>query len=110
MVEGDLQQDRLHDYHNKSLNEQGIVEARAGPVKYSWGRRCQRRVETFNGSEREVEGLDGFRIDMIEQCLARCCHWKLTYLSIEATSMIRGMSREKPALDFVLCMDTAWSV
>jgi hypothetical protein len=31
-------------------------------------------------------------------------------LSSDATSMIRGMSREKPALDLVRCIEYAWSL
>jgi hypothetical protein len=32
-----------------------------------------------------------------------------TYLSIDATSMIRGISKEKPSLLFDLCIDIIWS-
>lgn len=47
-----------------------------------------------------------------------CQEWKdaqpepdgAPYLSSEATSMMSGMSREKPALDFVRCIEYAWSL
>lgn len=34
----------------------------------------------------------------------------MPHLKKEATSMINGMSREKPALDLLRCIESAWSL
>jgi hypothetical protein len=34
VVEGDLQQDHLHRDHDERLDEEGVVELRAGVVEY----------------------------------------------------------------------------
>lgn len=42
---------------------------------------------------------------MLTCSLGRSC----TYLKAEATNMISGMSKEKPALDLFLCIEYVWS-
>lgn len=86
VVERNLEEDHLHGHHEERLHEQTYIEARAGPVVDSAIAACQHRRGLVD------EAIGG------------------TDLSKEATSMMRGMSREKPALDLLRCIEMAWSL
>jgi len=84
VVEGNFQQDNLDDDHDERLNEQGDVESCAGVVEYP------KRKGVSDLSRGGI--LDGY---------GRPC----TDLHSEATSMMRGISNEKPALDLLRCIE-----
>lgn len=83
MIQSNLQENKLHDYHDNRLYQEGIIESRAGVVEYPASLPNQHIV----------------------QVLLLLGQASVSHLSIEATSMIRGMSKEKPALDFELCIE-----
>lgn len=62
-------------------------------------------------------GRPGSRISCTRQVSTRFKDgsiWRMVseapYLNMDAMSIIRGMSKEKPALDLLRCMDIAWSL
>lgn len=100
MIERNLEKRHLHAHHDQGLYQQALVESCAGPVEdpiaqhvhVSRMRRIRRTAKggpAGSATEREVENE--------------------AHLNRDATSMIRGMSREKPALVLLRCIETAWS-
>ena len=92
MVQGYLEQQKLHYDMEEGLDEQRGVESCAGVVEDPVG--------GPGVSTSEVRGPAVSR---------RAEQWGLSHLKKEATSMMSGMSREKPALDLLRCIATAWS-
>ncbi len=83
MIEGNFQQNQLDGNHDERLYEQRPVEFCARVVEYSADPRQHRDL---------------------------CARSKAaSYLRTDATSIINGISNEKPALDLVLCMEYVWS-
>lgn len=88
VIQRNFQQQDLHHHHEKRLYQQRTVESGTGVVEYPAG----------------------------GQSLAQDTFWRTwlgtepSHLKKEATSMINGMSREKPALDLLRCMERAWSL
>ncbi len=83
MVQRDLQQDDLHRDHDDRLDEERIVVFRAGVVEYPAARGRVSRCPSAEEPKQQRQ----------------------TYLSSEATSIMSGISREKPALDLVRCIE-----
>jgi hypothetical protein len=75
IVQCDFEKDNLHHDHEAGLDEKGAAVVCTEPVKHSINS-CQLMYQ--------VSSLVSY-----------------SYFSIEATSMMRGMSREKPSLFFV---------
>jgi hypothetical protein len=71
MGQGDVEEETLHDDHYKGLDEKGGVVARDDPVEDS--------------------------VDFVVSVWTTLAHSVRSYFRIEARSIIRGMSREKPA-------------
>jgi hypothetical protein len=86
VVERHFQQDELDDDHEGSLCQEGFVVIRAEPVEHSVARYCQLPPKS---------------------CSMSCGH--ATHFNIDATSIIKGISRENPSLVFFLCIDAIWS-
>ena len=80
MVQRHFEEDHLYANHDQGLDQQGSVVLGTGVVEHS---------------------------ARISAGASRFC--KRSYLRKDATSMINGMSREKPALDLVLCIEYVWS-
>lgn len=78
----------MHYDGGKRLYEQGQVEPRTGVVEYPV-------IATRAWSA---------RIPPRQSEVARAIRGGAAYLIIEDTSMINGISRENPALDFALCI------
>ena len=87
MVEGDFKEDELDHNHKQRLRKQAQVILGVRPVKDSAQRESQK----------------------VSQC---CCRGGGvgSNLRKEATSIMRGMSREKPALLLDRCMEMIWSL
>lgn len=81
VVEGNLQEDDLDHHHDQGLDEQRDVEAGAGVVEYP-------------GS-----GRGGQRGHWVQEFK------RATDLHNDATSMMSGISSEKPALDRFRCIE-----
>ncbi len=100
MVERDLQEDELYENHKESLDKKGRVEVRARVVEDPV------RPASVNKSTLSISlsshhtGEAGRASDPADGA----------HLNIDATSIIKGMSRENPALDFDRYMDKAWSL
>jgi hypothetical protein len=75
IIKCDFEKESLNYDHKASLDEKGVAVVCAEPVKYSINS-CQ----------------------LMDQASPLVSY---SYFSIEATSIIRGMSREKPSLLFV---------
>jgi hypothetical protein len=75
----------LNRNHDESLYEQRRIESRAWVVEYS-----AQLKSVKVGSEVRKSG-------------------SAAYFSIDATSIINGISSENPALDFVRCIEYIWS-
>ena len=75
IIKCDFQKDNLHHDHEAGLGEKGVAVVCAEPVKYS--------ISSYQ---------------LMDQTSPQVSY---SYFSIEATSMMRGMSREKPSLLFV---------
>lgn len=78
MVQSHLEEHGLYGNHYERLDEEGDIELGPRVVKYA-------AIET-----RQLSILSSF--------------WGPTHRSSDATSIMSGMSRENPALDFVRCM------
>jgi hypothetical protein len=86
MVKGDFQENKLNYDIDTGLYKQCKVVFRSGIIKYS------------TDSSQHKHSLDQCEPDSSNP-----------HLNIEATNMISGISREKPALDFTRRIDIAWS-
>lgn len=82
MIEGNSEQDDLNSDHDDRLYEQTRIELRAGIVEDPVGGQSVCAGEAGGG---------------------------VAHLRKDATSMISGMSSEKPALDRLRCIEMAWS-
>jgi hypothetical protein len=67
----DLEEDALHDNHDEGLDEEGVVVTCDDPVEYS--------------------------VELTISLEAILAHGDKLYFRIEASSIMRGISREKPA-------------
>lgn len=83
VIESNLQQNQLNSNHDERLDEQRRVEFRARVVEHSAYPRQHRSLFARPNAA--------------------------SYLKTDATSMINGISKEKPALDLVRCMEYVWS-
>lgn len=86
MIQGYLQQQQLHYYHQEGLYEQCRVEPGARVVEYP-------ALRQVSPESRAIASIP-----------------EAPYLNMDAMSMIKGMSKEKPALDLLRCIDIAWSL
>ena len=83
VVQRDFEEDELDDDHETGLEKERIAVVCAEPVEDS--------------------------VDRSQHIRPTCPLVHCPYLSIEATSMMRGMSREKPSLLFDRWIEKIWS-
>ena len=84
MVQRYFQKHNLYRYHNKRLNEQRSIEFCARVIKHS-ANQISHLLLFLRFSDPRMGGSSA-------------------YLNIEATSIIKGISSENPALDFERCI------
>ena len=79
----------MHKYHQEGLDKERRIESRTGPVEYPGGQQPSTWVPLTAPNALPVG----------------CSH-----LNMDATSIIRGISNENPALDLFRYIEKAWSL
>jgi len=106
IIERDFQQDRLHEDHEDRLREERDAIIFAEPVEDPAGKKgalLERERERERESAREVASFPQLLFNRKNTTVLS------SYLRIDATSMMRGMSREKPSLDLERWIAMIWS-